>query len=253
MRTQAIVIKTQPTNEQDLLVTCYTPELGKLTAVAKSALKHGSVQGMHLATLSFVDFELIEGRSMPIIAAAQSEKMYVGIKSSLPRLAMAQFFLEVMDKMVFDRQRDTALWEFLADTLGQLDEMPSENDWRWFRGRQLQLMHVLGYASQVEQCVRCGAWESSAGWAFSVELGGMICSACFVGGARAVLISSRELALLRGEESGEAASRGGRSAIDTLFEYHSGASFASLKFLYDLSGLPSRITSGTATSKQNRL
>lgn len=231
MRTEALIIKTQPTNEYDVLVTCYTPEFGKFTAVAKSALKHSSVQGMHLATVSLVDFELIEGRSIPIIAAAQSQRGYGAIKQSLERIAMAQFFLETVEKMVFDRQRDTYLWKFLTTTLDELDG--TGGSWPWFRARQLAMLDVLGYAPQLDRCVRCDAAQSPAGWALSVELGGLICSRCFITGTKAVLLSHRETGLLQGKEKTEIPA--GKSAVDSLFEYHAGSHFVSLQMLYTVS------------------
>lgn len=236
MRIQALITKVQPTNEYDLLVTCYTPEMGKLTAVAKSALKHGSIQGMHLASLSLVDFELIEGRAMPIVAAAQSTRVYSGIKQSLSRLAMAQFFTEVVERMVFDRQRDTQLWEFLTQTLDGLEHTSDERALSWFRGRQIALLQILGYEPQLDRCIQCGSSKSIAGWGLSVEAGGTVCSACFITGTKAVLISNRELALLQGETT-NVSSVGMKSAVDALYEYHAGASFISLQVLYGLSGL----------------
>ncbi len=237
MRTEALIIKTQPTNEYDVLVTCYTPEWGKLTAVAKSALKHGSMQGMHLATLSLVDFELIEGHSLPIIAAAQNQQGYPNIKQSLERVTMAQFFLETVEKMVFDRQRDTHLWKFLTTTMDELNG--TGGSWPWFRARQIAMLDVLGYAPQLDRCVRCDAAQSPAGWALSVELGGLVCSRCFIAGTKAVLLSHHETGLLQGQEKTTIPST--RSAVDTLFEYHAGSSFTSLQMLYALPLAPSPV------------
>ena len=62
MKTRAIVLKKQNTNEYDQLVTCYTEEFGKLTAIAKSVLKPSSIQAMHLDLFNLVDFELVSGR-----------------------------------------------------------------------------------------------------------------------------------------------------------------------------------------------
>lgn len=146
MRTKAIIIKKQPTNEYDELVTCYTQEFGKLTAVAKSVLKGSSMQGMHLDNLNLVDFELINGRSIPIIAAAQSERSFRNIKSSLPTLAVAQFFADVIDKMVFDLQKDGALWEFMVGALEKLDRhVKPEAALTFFRQQQFYLLQVMGY------------------------------------------------------------------------------------------------------------
>lgn len=147
MRTKAIIIKKQPTNEYDELITCYAQEFGKLTAVAKSVLKGSSMQAMHLDNLNLVDFELINGRSIPIIAATQSENSFRNIKSNLATLAVAQFFMDVADKMVFDLQKDEPLWGFLVNVLEKLDSrVRPETALSFFRQQQFYLLGVLGHA-----------------------------------------------------------------------------------------------------------
>jgi len=147
MRTRAIIIKKQPTNENDELITCYTQEFGKISAIAKSVLKGSSMQRMHLDNLNLVDFELINGRSIPIIAAAQSEDSFRNIKSSLPTLAVAQFFADVVDKMVFDLQKDETLWNFLVNVLEKLNnKVRPESALTFFRQQQFYMLGILGYA-----------------------------------------------------------------------------------------------------------
>jgi len=146
MRTRAIIIKKQPTNEYDELITCYTQEFGKLTAAAKSVLKGSSVQAMHLDNLNLVDFELINGRSFPIIAAAQAERSFVNLKSNICLLATAQFFADVVDKMVFDLQKDEALWDFMVDVLEKLDsKVGPETALTFLRQQQFYMLKVMGY------------------------------------------------------------------------------------------------------------
>ena len=105
MRTKAIIIKKQNTNEYDQFVTCYTQEFGKLTAIAKSVLKHGSIQAMHLDVFNLVDFELVQGRSLPIIAGAQSENS-LGILRAQSVFGGCAFFSEIIDKMVPELEKD---------------------------------------------------------------------------------------------------------------------------------------------------
>lgn len=146
MRTRAIVIKKQPTNEYDELLTCYTQEFGKLSAVAKSVLKGSSMQAMHLDSLNLVDFELINGKSIPIIAAAQVENSFRNIKANLSTLAVSHFFTEVIDKMVFDLQKDESLWEFMVNVLEKLDSrVKPESALTFFRQQQFYMLSVLGY------------------------------------------------------------------------------------------------------------
>ena len=241
MRTRAIIIKKQNTNEYDQLVTCYTQELGKLTAVAKSVLKPRSAQAMQLDTLNLVSFELVSGRGMPIIAAAQAERSFAGIKESLPKLAAMHFFLEVLDRMAYDGQRDDALWDFLTGLLNDADTVPQAGLLPLFRARQLELLHILGYSPEAGQCVLCGSGEVRAGWALSAESGGLLCRQCFLSGRRGVLLRRDDLAFLTsGPFSPAAAAAPFRSVIDAVFEHLAGFRFNSLAFLY---GLPDGIFS----------
>src|SRR3989344_405200 len=121
MRIRAIILKKQNTNEYDQLLTCYSEEFGKFVAIAKSILKSGSIQAMHLDSFNLVDFELINGKAMPIIAGAQAENCYSWLKESVPSMAIAGFFGEVFDKMVPEMEKDERLWNFLTDVIYKLD------------------------------------------------------------------------------------------------------------------------------------
>ncbi len=147
MRMRAIIIKKQNTNEYDQFVTCYTQELGKLTAIAKSILKPSSVQAMHLDVLNLVEFELINGKAMPIIAGAQSENSYRDLKDSVPSLAVAYFFSEVIDKMVPELEKDEQLWKFMADLFDKLNRF--EPSLTFLRQKQFALLGLLGYSPEV--------------------------------------------------------------------------------------------------------
>ena len=147
MLIKAIIIKKQNTNEFDQFVTCYTQELGKLTAIAKSILKHSSIQAMHLDTLNLVEFDLIQGRSLPVIAGAQSENSYRDLKSSILSLAVASFFSEVIDKMVPEMDKDEKLWNFMTDLFDKLNRF--EPSLTFLRQKQFALLGLLGYSPEI--------------------------------------------------------------------------------------------------------
>lgn len=147
MRTRAIIIKKQNTNEYDQFVTCYTQEFGKLTAIAKSILKPTSIQAMHLDVLNLVEFELINGKAMPIIAGAQSENSHRDLKDSIPSLAVAHFFSEIIDKMVPELEKDEQLWNFMIDLLDKLNRF--EPSLTFLRQKQFALLGLLGYSPEI--------------------------------------------------------------------------------------------------------
>lgn len=235
MLTQAIIIKTQNTNEYDQLISCYTKEFGKITAIAKSILKPGSVQAMHLDVLNLVEFDLISGRVMPIITGAQCEKLYRQIKNSLPAFASANFFLEVLDKIIFDGEKDASLWRFVVGVLEKL-ESNSANPLPAFRNGQAELLKLLGYFPMIDRCVLCSAGTEDAkktdGWSLSLEMGGALCRNCFLLGSRGMFLKAADWVCLAASNWRESPAEPGHSVLDGLFEYTFDAKFRSLDFLY---------------------
>lgn len=157
MKTRAIIIKKQPVNEYDELITCYTQESGKITAIAKSILKNSSVQAMHLDNFNLVDFELVTGKGNPIITGAQSERVFGNIKNDLIRTGIAGFFTEAVNKLVPEFERDDSLWEFLVDTLVKIDtSVRGDNALTFLRQRQFYMLGILGYAPIADAIVSPG-------------------------------------------------------------------------------------------------
>jgi len=232
MLTKAIIIKKQNTNEYDQWVTCYTEEFGKLKTVAKSILKPTSIQALHLDIFNLAEFELINGRGMPIITGAQVVDTFRGIKNSLAKTAVAYFFTEVIDKMVFENDRDEELWSFLINFFNELNKNDA-NPGILLRQGQSRLLDVLGYLPETGSCKVCdyklGDGELGA---FNQELGGVICNRCFLSGHGGVLISREDFSLLRLNLNMRFnLNRYRRSVLDGMFEYISGSKFYSLELL----------------------
>lgn len=233
MLTQAVIIKKQNTNEYDQLITCYTEELGKITAVAKSILKHSSVQAMHLDVLNLVEFDLISGRAMPIITGAQCINPHRQIKQSLSALASAQFFMEVLDKIVMDGEKDASLWEFVTGILEKLESNPT-NPLTVFRNGQAELLKLLGYFPMIDRCVLCSLeMRNTEGWSLSLEMGGTLCKNCFLLGSRGMLLKTADWACLTSSDF-ELSAEPRRSVLDGLFEYTFDTKLKSLDFLYQM-------------------
>jgi|SRR3989344_664719 len=193
MRTKAIILKKQNTNEHDQLVTCYTKEFGKVTAVAKSVLKPSSIQAMHLDIFNLVDFELLNGRATPIITGAQAEKTYPNLKNNLACLAIGYFFAETADKLFFEYQKDEEIWSFLAALIEELDHkghLCKDALCDLSRDKQVEFFNLLGYAPNLNECTFCSAQTNGSLTTYSIEAGGVICQSCFLSGQRGIILKN---------------------------------------------------------------
>ena len=189
MRTRAIILKKQNTGEYDQLVTCYTEEFGKVTAVAKSVLKPSSIQAMHLDIFNLVDFELLNGRATPIITGAQAEKTYPNLKNNLACLAIGYFFAETANKLFFEYQKDEAIWTFLRLLMEKLDARPVDMN-ELLKSEQVEFFNILGYAPNLDECTFCSAQIDGHLTTYSIEARGAICQDCFLGGQRGIILKN---------------------------------------------------------------
>ncbi|HVZ11337.1 MAG TPA: DNA repair protein RecO [Candidatus Paceibacterota bacterium] len=233
MRTKAIVIKKTPMNEYDQMVTCYSEDFGGMRAIARGSLRPASVQSLHVDALNLIEFEVIQGRTYPIVSSAESIAEYPTLKSSLPRLAAVQFFTEVLDRIMFENEKDDDLWDFLIGMLEHFDGIPNNAVLASFRRKQKEFLQVLGYAPRVDRCVVCSEDALSGPEkmvAVSPELGGVLCADCFLAGGRGLLFEKSHVQNLIRPAAELAAARGG--ALDTFFEYIVGSQLNSLVFLY---------------------
>src|SRR3989339_979551 len=235
MRTKAIVIKKQNTNEYDQLVTCYTEELGKVVAIAKSILKKTSLQSMHLDVLNLVEFDLIEGRARPIIASAQSEDTYIPIKNSIKKFNVAGFFLDIVDKIIFENERDSDMWLFLISNFKELKEAKEEDILNIFRKRQAEFLNISGYTPKIDNCSVCLTKENldceiDHEWALNFDMGGLICRNCYLQTNRGILLTSSDLKILR--QASLADNYIAKTSLDMIFENITGRRLNSLGFIY---------------------
>lgn len=152
MRYRAIIIKKIPIREHDVLLICYTQHAGKQIYQAKSLLRARSLQASHLDILNFVEFSLVEGRQLPIIVSAICLDPFIELKKSLSATAVAYFLLECFDKLIFEDQEDSLLWNFLFKTLLKINNESVTQTVDYRRELELirsELLGVLGYPPDI--------------------------------------------------------------------------------------------------------
>ena len=145
--TEAVVIRTLPLREYDRLVVLYSRELGRTAAIAKGALRTTSRQGIALDDGNIIRCHLVPGRTgLALMTGAQAQRSWANCKQSPAAWAVASFFLEVIDAVVYDGQPDEALWDALVSILGSLDA-GTEEPLAILRRGQVRLLEVLGYGT----------------------------------------------------------------------------------------------------------
>ena len=175
-QTQGVILKQTKLGEFDKIVTIYTPEFGKLQAVAKGACRPKSKLGGNVEPLTHSLVLLARGRNLDIVTQSQTINGFLALKSDLWRMACGLYVLELIDSFTIEGAENRLLFELLLDSLHQLSEPDSnETALRYF---ELHLLHYLGYRPQLRRCVICDSPLKPVVNFFSPSKGGLICPAC---------------------------------------------------------------------------
>lgn len=175
-QTEAIVIKRTKLGEADRILTLYTPDFGKIRAVAKGTRRTKSKLGGHVELLTHSLVMLARGRNLDIITQGQTIESFLNIKSDLWRLSCGLYVSEFVDAFTMENVRNHRLFNLLIEALHQLCETnKNELALRYF---ELNALDYLGYRPQVQCCAACGSPLKPAVNFFSSGQGGVLCHSC---------------------------------------------------------------------------
>ncbi len=175
-QTQAIVIKQIKLGEVDKIITVYTPEFGKLKAVAKGACRPGSNLGGNVEPLTHSLMMLARGRNLDIVTQSQTIDGFLALKNDLWRMSCGLYLLELVDSFTVVNSGNPPLFDLLLSTLCWLCQTDSsEIALRYF---ELHFLDYLGYRPQLHQCVICTLPLKPVVNFFSFRQGGILCPHC---------------------------------------------------------------------------
>lgn len=177
----AIVLRRIDLGEKDRILTLYTRESGKLSAVAKGSRRPGSKLAGASEPFTCSRVCLARGRDLDVVSQADTRESFPNIRSDMRAVAYAVYALELVGSFVDERQPNPDLYDTLLSALYVLESgADPEIAARYF---ELQVLALLGYDLVYESCARCGrAARPQAGGggelAFSAALGGLVCGEC---------------------------------------------------------------------------
>jgi DNA repair protein RecO (recombination protein O) len=182
--TRALVLRVRPLGEKDRILTLFSPEKGRFSAVAKGARGPKSKLAALAQPFIVARFLLAKGRSLDIVSQAQIEQAHGHISSDVWRSAWASYGCEIADNLP-EGLPDELGFEILSVFLATLDHANEaeavEAAGLWF---QAQWLAHQGYAPVVGFCAACSEKialspsQPNAPIAFSPQQGGNLCAIC---------------------------------------------------------------------------
>jgi len=175
-QTEAIIIKKTKLGEADRILTLYTPQLGKVQAVAKGVRRPRSKMSGHLELLTHSLVSLARGKNIDTVTGTQTINSFLPLKSDLKLTSYALYATELVNQFGAENLENQPLFELLLQTLQRLCQGgDNELVLRYF---ELHLLNEVGYRPQLEHCVSCRSKLKETTNSFCPGAGGMLCPNC---------------------------------------------------------------------------
>ncbi len=178
-RTDAVVLRQRRFGEADKICVLFTPQLGRVEAVAKGLRRPRSKLAGHLEPLTQVSLLLARGRNLDIITQAETQKSFADLHDDLDRLSRGLYLAELVDRFT-DAAGDVGnLYRLLVEALTRLDRDDGlDLIARWF---EMRILVDQGYQPRLDACVHCASPLEPEGNSLAPLLGGVVCPDCRVG------------------------------------------------------------------------
>src|SRR5438270_4287523 len=115
-RTEAVVLRQRRLGEADRIVTFFSPQLGKIDAVAKGVRKQTSRKAGHLEPLSWTSLLLATGQNLDIITQSETVESFLPLREDLQRLARGLYVCELVDRATPERLEQFPIFQLLVET-----------------------------------------------------------------------------------------------------------------------------------------
>jgi DNA repair protein RecO (recombination protein O) len=172
---EAIVLRTYPLRESDLLVTLFTRLEGKVRGVARAAKKSKRRFGGALEPLTVVKLYYEDRERQELVRLDSCEVLESPLASSVsyPRAVALGHVAELLDELLPDREANDAIFRLTISVLATLRE---QNVWLPITYFELWMTRLVGFLPELSECMACGRALNGNRAYFHALADGLMCA-----------------------------------------------------------------------------
>jgi len=180
LKTEGIVLRSLRYGEADRILHLYTPDRGRISAIAKGVRRAKSRFGGRLEPFFRLNLVLYEGRSeLLTVTSAETLAGHPRLREDAAALDGAARACEAVARVFDDGDPHRGVYHLLANELALLNGDVARAGRSNALAFRLKLLLAAGFAPQLAACASCGEAEHLMG--FSGAAGGVVCAACEAG------------------------------------------------------------------------
>jgi len=174
-QSEAIVLRTYPLREADLLVTLFTRSEGKVKGVARSAKKSRKRFGGALEPLTCVRafYEDREGQELARLNSCEILDSPLSAPLDYGRVVALEHMAEMLDELLPEREANDAIFRLAGSVLRQLQ---GGSIWLPLTYFQLWLVRLVGFLPEMTSCSNCGQSLNGSRAFYHALADGLMCA-----------------------------------------------------------------------------
>ncbi len=172
---EAIILRTYPLREADLLVTLFTRLEGKVRGVARSAKKSKRRFGGALEPLTYVRayYSDKERQELAQLDSCEVLESPLATEVGYPRAVALGHVAEVLDELLPDREANDAVFRLAVSVIAGLR---GPDIWMPVTYFELWMTRLMGYLPEFSECVVCGRELNGSRAYFHALADGLMCA-----------------------------------------------------------------------------
>jgi len=140
---EGIVLNRHNFGEADRILSVYTRTGGRISLMAKGVRRPASRKRGHIELFNLVRFQAIGGNGMDLMTEAEVVEDFKEIRSSLKKISLAYYFMEVVNKITHEGESNIELFNLIFSNLEKLKTTKRLKDLRL--NFVVNLLILMGY------------------------------------------------------------------------------------------------------------
>ena len=193
LTSEAVVLRTWPVHEADLIVSFFTRDYGRVRGVAKSALRSRKRFGGALEPMTVARAWFAEKPRQELVRLDQLEIIRSPLSAPIDhiRMAVLSFYAEVLDEALPEHDPQDAVFRLL---LSVLEQTTMEQPWMPLTYFSLWMTRLMGLLPDIAHCTACGDLLVPGEASFNTLSDGLFCAVHRNGSANSLSADSWEQA-----------------------------------------------------------
>ncbi len=170
----AVILRTWPVNESDLIVSFFTRDYGKVKGIAKAALKSRKRFGGALEPTTYARAFFAERPRQELVRLDQLEILQSPLSRPVDyiRASVLSFYAEALEEALPDQDPQDTVFRLL---LAVLDHTSVEQPWMPLTYFSLWMTRLMGWLPDLAGCTLCGQRFMAGEASFHPAADGLFC------------------------------------------------------------------------------